>query len=67
MTLPNPIMILQVKYTSTISDTCPFRLTNVQFWIRTLHSPTMTIPFPGIAHATFTTLTFTNQKKWHPG
>jgi hypothetical protein len=50
------------EYTGTSSDTCPFRLMDVQFRIGSLRSPATSMPFEDLVHATFATLTFTNQK-----
>jgi hypothetical protein len=50
------------EYTATASDTCPFCLSDVQFWIGSLRSHASTLPFPDLARITFATLTFTTQK-----
>jgi hypothetical protein len=50
------------EYTSTASDTCPFRLANVQLWIGSLCASAVSMPLADLARATFGTLTFMTQK-----
>jgi hypothetical protein len=50
------------EYTGTASDTCPFRLADVQLWIGSLRASAVSMPLADLARATFGTLTFTSQK-----
>ena len=50
------------KYMGTKSDTIPFSLQDVQFWIGTQCFSAVSIPIDDLQHVTFTTLTFTTQK-----
>jgi hypothetical protein len=50
------------EYTGMVLDTCPFHLTDVQFWIGSLHSNASTLPLSDLIHITFAMLMFTNQK-----
>ena len=44
------------EYTGTVLDTCPFCLSDIQFWIGSLCSNTLTLPLSDLAHITFATL-----------
>jgi hypothetical protein len=50
------------EYTGTKSDTCPFRLADVQLWIGSLRASATSMPLSDLTRATFGTLTFTSQK-----
>jgi hypothetical protein len=51
------------EYTGNTSDTCPFCLADVQLWIGSLHTSTVSMPLVDLTRTTtFGTLTFTSQK-----
>jgi hypothetical protein len=50
------------KYMGTASDTCPFRLIDVQLWIGSLCASAASMPLANLAHATFGMLMFMTQK-----
>jgi hypothetical protein len=50
------------EYTGTVSDTCPFRLMDIQFGIGSMRSTATAIPLDDLTRTTFSMLTFTNQK-----
>jgi hypothetical protein len=53
------------KYTGTTSDTCPFRLADVQLWIGSCRASAVSMPLVDLARTTFVDVHVS--KEWHSG